>query len=299
MRRIEPSVSISDPKEMRNLLLMSLCWVCVACSKVPAGHVGIKFYLLGGEKGVDTEELGPGRYWIGVNEDLYLFPTFTQNYTWTKPAADSRDSDESITFQTDQGLSVNADVGISYAVDPSKVTTLFQKYRKGIQEITDVYLRNMVRDALVTEASTRQIETVYGAGKAELLAAVEKRVRAQVEPLGINLERLYWAGEFRLPATVTNAIDAKIKATQFAQQRANEVAAAKAEADKAIEEARGVAESTLLKAKAEAEAIRIKGDALRENPRLVELSAIEKWNGTMPQFVGGGAMPFISIPQTK
>jgi regulator of protease activity HflC (stomatin/prohibitin superfamily) len=284
---------------MRNLLLVFLCLLGAACSKVPAGHVGIKFYLLGGEKGVDTEELGPGRYWIGVNEDLYLFPTFTQNYTWTKEPVDRDETDESITFQTDQGLSVNADVGISYYVDPSKVTTLFQKYRKGIEEITDIYLRNMVRDALVTEASTRQIEMVYGAGKAELLAAVEKRVRAQVEPLGINIERLYWAGEFRLPPTVTNAIDAKIKATQFAQQRANEVAAAKAEADKAIEEARGVAESTLLKAKAEAEAIRIKGDALRENPRLVELSAIEKWNGTMPQFVGAGAMPFISVPQMK
>jgi regulator of protease activity HflC (stomatin/prohibitin superfamily) len=285
---------------MRNLLLVFLCLAGAGCSKVPAGHVGIKFYLLGGEKGVDTEELGPGRYWIGINEDLYLFPTFTQNYTWMKePRSRRDDADESITFQTDQGLSVNADVGISYAVDPSKVTALFQKYRKGIAEITDVYLRNMVRDALVTEASTRQIEMVYGSGKAELLEAVEQRVRAQVQPLGIVIERLYWAGEFRLPPTVTSAIGAKIKATQFAQQRANEVAAAKAEADKAIEEARGVAESTLLKAKAEAEAIRIKGDALRENPRLVELSAIEKWNGTMPQFVGAGAMPFISVPQAK
>ena len=170
-----------------------------ACAKVPAGHVGIKLYLLGGEKGVDIEELGPGRYWIGLNEELYLFPTFTQNYTWTKEPVDRDDTDESITFQTDQGLAVNADVGISYHVDPAKVTTLFQKYRKGIEEITDIYLRNMVRDALVTEASTRQIEMVYGSGKAELLAAVEKRVRAQVEPLGINLERLYWAGEFRLP----------------------------------------------------------------------------------------------------
>ena len=290
---------------MRNLpflvagLFCIVCLTFASCSKVPAGHVGIKFYLLGNEKGVDTEELRPGRYWLGVNEYLYVFPTFTQNHTWAKPPADSRDADESITFQTDQGLAVNADVGVSYAVAPSKVTTLFQKYRKGIDEITDVYLRNMVRDALVTEASTRQIETVYGAGKTELLAAVEKRVRAQVEPLGINIERLYWAGEFRLPQTVTNAIDAKIKATQFAQQRANEVAAAKAEADKAIEEARGIAAATLLKAKAEAEAIRIKGDALRENPRLIELSAIEKWNGTLPQFVGAGSMPFVSVPQTR
>jgi len=283
---------------MRNLFLVVLCLIVVACSKVPAGNVGVKFYMLGGAKGADTEELGPGRYWIGMNEELFLFPTFTQNYTWTKEPIDGDATDESITFQTDQGLSVNADVGISYAVDPTKVTTLFQKYRKGIDEITDIYLRNMVRDALVTAASTRQIEMVYGAGKAELLKEVEQRVKQQVEPLGIKIERLYWAGDFRLPPTVTAAIDAKIKATQFAQQRANEVAAAKAEADKAVEEARGVADSTLLKAKAEAEAIKIKGDALRENPRLIELSAIEKWNGVMPQFTGG-SMPFIQVPTAK
>jgi regulator of protease activity HflC (stomatin/prohibitin superfamily) len=283
---------------VKRLLILLPLMLLAACSKVPAGNVGIKFYLLGGSKGADTEELGPGRYWIGMNEELYLFPTFTQNYTWTKEAIDGDNTDESITFQTDQGLSVNADVGISYSVDPTKVTGLFQKYRKGIDEITDVYLRNMVRDALVTAASTRQIEMVYGAGKAELLAEVERRVREQVQPLGINIERLYWAGDFRLPATVTAAIDAKIKATQFAQQRANEVAAAKAEADKAVEEARGVAESTLLKAKAEAEAIRIKGEALRENSKLVELSAIEKWDGRLPQFTGGGATPFITLPQS-
>ena len=282
---------------MKRWLVVFAALALSACSKVPAGHVGIKFYLLGGAKGADTEELGPGRYWIGVNEELYLFPTFTQNYTWTREPIDGDATDESITFQTDQGLSVNADVGISYTVDAAKVTTLFQKYRKGIDEITDVYLRNMVRDALVTASSTRQIEMVYGAGKAELLADVEKRVREQVGPLGIEIERLYWAGDFRLPPTVTAAIDAKIKATQFAQQRANEVAAAKAEADKAVEEARGVAESTLLKAKAEAEAIRVKGDALRENPRLVELSAIEKWDGKLPQFVGSGTVPFVTVPQ--
>lgn len=60
--------------------------VCIAllsslnmgCSKVEAGHVGVKVYLLGRDKGVDSEVLGVGRYWIGWNEDLYLFPTYQQ-----------------------------------------------------------------------------------------------------------------------------------------------------------------------------------------------------------------------------
>ena len=58
------------------------------CSKVPAGNVGIKVFLLGGAKGVDSQELGPGRYWIGWNEDLFLFPTWTQSYVWTKDPAE-------------------------------------------------------------------------------------------------------------------------------------------------------------------------------------------------------------------
>ena len=278
------------------------------CTKVPAGNVGVKVYLLGGSKGVDTEELGPGRYWIGINEELYLFPTFTQNYTWTQDWMDENGdgkkqegelADESIDFQTIEGLSVSADVGISYHVDPTKVSVLFQKYRKGIDEITDIYLRNMVRDALVSAASTRKIESVYGSGKAELLKDVEARVKEQVLPYGIVLEKLYWAGDFRLPQSVVQSVNAKIEATQRAQQRENEVAEAKAAADKQIAQARGEAESRIINAKAEAEALRIRGEALSSNPRLVELNAIEKWDGKLPYINGGGALPFVSVPEGK
>ena len=265
--------------------------VLTGCSKVPAGHVGVKAYLLGGSKGVDTEELGPGRYWIGVNEELYLFPTFTQNYTWTSEGG------ESIGFQTSEGLAVNADVCISYAVDPKFVSAIFQKYRKGVEEITDVYLRNMVRDSLVKNASSMSVESVYGSGKAKLVDKVQSDVAAQVDPLGIRVEKIYWVGELRLPPVVVDSVNAKIQATQKAQQRQNEIAQAKAEADKLIEDARGRAESALLVAKAEAQAITIKGEALRNNPQLLELSAIEKWNGALPHVNGAAAVPFINVPQ--
>ena len=284
----------------------------VGCTKVPAGNVGVKVYLLGNSKGVDVEELSPGRYWIGINEELYLFPTFQQNYTWTYDWVDdngdgqrSQDevADESIAFQTKEGLGVSADIGISYTVDPTKVSVLFQKYRKGIDEITDLYLRNMVRDTFVKVAGSRSIEDVYGAGKEALLKEVETRVREEVAPFGIIVEKLYWAGSPRLPQTVVASINAKIEATQKAQQRENEIQQTKAEAEKQIEAARGEADSTLLRAKAEAEAIRIKGQALAENPKLVEYAGIEKWNGEMPGVLvvgkDGGALPFITVPQGK
>lgn len=142
-----------------------------------------------------------------MNEELYLFPTFTQTETWG--------GEEAISFQTVEGMKVGGAVGITYSVSPDKVTTLFQKYRAGIEEITNKFLRNMVRDAFNDVASKLPVESVYGAGKADLLLAVEKRVRDQVAPIGINIERIYYASDLVLPPQVTQSLNAKIQATQM------------------------------------------------------------------------------------
>lgn len=280
--------------KIRNALLMGLLVATVAaCSKVPAGHVGVKVYLLGGDKGVDSEELGVGRYWIGFNEELYLFPTFMQNYVWTADSRAGSETDESISFQTADGMTANADVGISYSIDPTMVTSIFQKYRRGVDEITDTFLRNMVSDALVKEASNKNIEFVYGAGKADLIAAVQKSVAEQVGPIGIKIEKIYWVGDIRLPPTVIDSINAKNVATQKAQQRQNEVAQAKAEADKKIEEARGEAESILKVAEAQAKANDLLARSITDE--LVRYRALEKWDGVLPRMTGEGAIPFIDV----
>lgn len=280
----------------KNIFIILLLAILSACSKVPAGHVGVKVYLLGTSKGVDTEELPVGRYWIGVNEDLFLFPTFTQNYTWTKSEDPGQGSptNESMSFQTIEGLSVSADVGISYRIDPTKVTEVFQKYRRGVDEITDVFLRNMVRDSLVSLASEMDIESVYGSGKTALMESVQEKVSSQVLEIGIIIEKLYWIGDLRLPPTVVKSINQKIEATQMAQRRRNEVEQSKAEADKLIESARGESESMLLRARAEAESIALQGEALRANPEVLQLRSIEKWDGVLPR-VNGEAIPFINV----
>lgn len=273
--------------------IIGLLLLATACSKVPAGNVGVKVYLLGTNKGVESEELGVGRYWIGINEELYLFPTFTQNYVWTKDPAEGSQNDESLTFQTMEGLSVNADVGISYHIDANSVSKIFQKYRKGIGEITDIYLRNMVRDAFVTAASHKPIESVYGSGKEELLNEVEDAVRKQVAEIGIIIERIYLVGDLRLPPTVVGAINAKIQATQTAQQRENEVKEAEAAAKKKVAEAEGQAQSILKVAEAQAHANKILAASI--TPELVRYKAIEQWDGVLPKLTGTGAIPLINV----
>lgn len=273
------------------ILLMGMA--LAGCSRVPAGHVGVKLYLLGTNKGVDTEELSPGRYWIGWNEELYLFPTFTQTDKWIR---DTKKNEEA-SFQTVEGMTVTADLGITYAVDPTKVSVLFQKYRKGIEEISDIYLRNIILNALVQVAGTQPIEYVYGRGKGDLMRSVLQITREKVAPIGIIVEDIYWLGEIRLPPKVLEALNDKIQATQKAQQRENEVQQAKAEADKEIEKARGEAESIWLKADATA-----RGNeriATSVTPNLIEFKKIEKWDGVQPRIVSGNSGMILSVPGGK
>lgn len=273
------------------LFLLSLVLLLAACTKVPAGNVGIMVDLYGSAKGVQPQQLGPGRYWVGYNQELFVFPTFTQTYTWTKATK----PDESITFNSIEGMQVNADVGITLHIQPEKTPVLFQKYRQGIDEIIFVYIHNMVRDGMNEEASKFPIEDIYGARKADLLNKVQDRVAMEVLPIGLVVEKLYFVGRPRLPAAVDAAINAKIAATQMAEQRKNEIAQAQAEAQKEIAAAQGVAQSRLINAEAEAKALKLRGDALRENPGLVQLNAIEKWDGKLPNVNGAGAIPFISV----
>lgn len=276
-------------KKLLKIAILSLISLPLlqGCTDVPSGNVGVLVHKLGGSKGVDTEEKSPGRYWLSWNEDMFLFPTFTQNEQWAGP--------QGIHFQSRETLDVGASVGMSYHVDPTKVSVLFQKYRKGIDEISDIYLRNLVRDSLVNHASTMTIDDISSEGKTELMSKVEAEVRELVAPQGIVIEKLTWLGGLTLPESIVASINAKVQATQKTAQRENEVAQSKAEAEKAIAEARGQAEAKLLVAQAEAKSIQMMGDAVKSNPSVAELKAIEKWDGHLPQYQLGSSTPFINI----
>lgn len=262
------------------------------CTKVQAGYVGVKFNQLGSDKGVQNEIVGPGLYFLTPNEQIYTFPTFQQNYTWTANITEGSPTNESISFQTREGLEINADVGVSYSIDPNKVSILFQKYRRGIDEITDIYMHNFVRDAIVRESSKMNVDSLYGPGKAVLFDLVQKDVSSALDTLGIKVEKIYLIGNFRLPQVVVDQLNAKIAATQKAMMRENEVQEARAEADKKRATAAGEAESMLIVAEATAKSMRLQSEAINSN--IIEYEKIKKWNGVLPQ-VQGTTTPLINL----
>lgn len=262
------------------ITLMSLA----SCSKVPAGHVGVKVLLLGGSKGVDQEVLSVGRYWIGMNEELYLFPTFTQTYNWTASSDEGKAADESISFQTKDGASLKANIGISYSLDKSKIGEIFQTYRKGVDEITDVILRNKVRDTLNKVASEYSAEEAFSTAKKDIMSKVLADIRKEFEPKGILVSDLFLIGEVTLPPNILAALNSKIEATQLAMKAENEVRTAKAKAEARVAQAKG-----------EAEAMKIQTEALSKSQSLVQYEAVKKWNGVLPVTMMGNTVPFINI----
>jgi len=66
-----------------------------------------------------------------------------------------------------------------------------------------------------------------------------------------------------------------------------------------MQQARTDAETLIIKAKADAESIRIQGEALEKAPKLVELKMVEKWNGVSPQVVGAGANIMLPLEKVR
>lgn len=274
--------------KLRNIIIaltaVSLTMGITSCSKVPAGYRGVIVNLYGSDKGVAELSVGVGRYSTGWNSELYLFPTFLQNYSW-------KDS-QAITMQTSEGLSIRTDAGITYSIQPDNVVKVFQKYRLGIEEITNTFLHNMVRDAMNEVASTMTVEQIYGAQKEAFITKVNEIVKKEATNTGIEVEKIYLVGSFDLPETVVNSINSKIQASQNAMKVENEVATARAEAQKTIVEAQANGQQTLIKAESQAKANKILADSLTKE--FVSYQAILKWDGKLPTMTSG-VVPFINL----
>ena len=94
-------------------------------------------------------------------------------------------------------------------------------------------------------------------------------------------------------AVLRKMIDAKNAAIQSALRAENEVKEAEANAKIAIAKAEG--EARALKIKADGEAYYNRTVAASLNELLVKQDAIEKWDGKLPTYNGGGAVPFLNI----
>jgi len=282
------------------LTLFILCLVGISCcTRVPAGYTGIKVNMYGDDRGVSDKNIVTG--WVFYNpfsQKIYKFPTFMQTAVWTKDSREGSRYDESITFQTNDGLTINADIGMNYYFISSKVPQLFVKFRRAPKQIEATYLRTKVREAFVYVASNYTAEE-FIKNKARFLKDVRDFLCKKLENDGFKVDTLSFIGSPRVPRTLLQSIEAKIKATQLAEQKKRELEQARADAEKLvakkqgeararIAEAEGIAKARLIQAEAIAKANKMISQSLTKE--LILYEAIKKWNGIQPTVVGANGL---------
>ncbi|MBA2726706.1 MAG: prohibitin family protein [Parachlamydiaceae bacterium] len=260
-----------------------VCW-CFFFKMISPGYVGVVVDLFGDSKGVGTKELHVGVHRICPFMTVYQFPIFEQNHTW--------EGKEAFSFQTSEGLAISADIGITFHIRPNSIPNIFAKYRRGMEEITHIFIRNYIRDAINKSASKMKIEDLYGESKEMFFEQVQNQVREELRGVGFELSRIYLIGKFHFPETVVAALNQKIEAIQRAQQRENELREAEAEAKKQIAKASGQAQCVLLQAESEAKANLLLSQSV--TAELIQWQAVQKWDGKLPS-VTSGATPFIQV----
>ena len=178
----------------------------------------------------------------------------------------------------------SADLGLSMHFEREKISDMFQTYRKGVEEIRGVIVRKEIRDALNRVSSGMTVEYVYGEGKGKLIDSVKFIVKKKLAPSGILIDDLNLISAIRIPPSIEEALNMKVKMTQDAQKAQNEVAKATAEANIATAKAKGVSDAKRLIADGEAYYNRTVSGSL--TPQIVEMKRIEKWNGHYPVTYG-------------
>jgi len=170
-------------------------------------------------------------------------------------------------------------VALNYHLDPKKVADIYQ-------EVGMEYDNRIIAPAIQesVKAATAQFT-------AEELITKRPEVREKIEALltekigyrGIIVDELNIV-DLDFSTSFNKAIEKKVTAEQEALAAKNKLEQIKFEAQQKIAEAEG-----------KAKAIEIEAKALRNNPQLLELRAIEKWDGKLPQIMTGDAIPFINL----
>jgi regulator of protease activity HflC (stomatin/prohibitin superfamily) len=157
--------------------------------------------------------------------------------------------------------------------------------------------------AVVLPKSVEAVKGVFGSYDA--VSVIQQRAKFNVEvaealakllegyPVnlgGVQVQDIEFSDAYE------DAVEARMTAQVEVQKREQQKQTAQIDADIAVIKAEAAAQQTRLNGEAEAAAIKARADALASNAKLVDLTAVEKWNGVLPStMVPGSAMPFINV----
>lgn len=254
-------------KLMFALLLLT---VITSCSRIDAGHEGMKVNLYGSDRGIDDVNLVTG--WVFYNPmttKVYEYPMFIKTVDYEAFKLNSKDGSEFIVDPT-----------IQLSIVAGKSPEVFRKYRLPFETIVAQSLSPFIINAYRVELNKYTADQLIS-DRETFEKGVENRLREQLALENFNLGEC--TSGLIPPQSLVEAINAKNKAVQDQLRVENEVKVAEAEAKKLV-----------VAAEAEKQAYNLRMQSL--TPLLVQQQMIQKWDGKLPVY---GTVPTLFRDITK
>ena len=272
---------ISIILKIGSIFLLALILVMSCCTVVDNSEVGIRFkkFSLTEQGKLVASPVTGFVFYNPVTTSVYTYPVFIQRVDYQPFSVTTKDA---AVFTMDPVL--------AYQINRDRATDIFAKYRRPLKDIEAGYMRTCVYDAYRITANNYTSDELM-ASRAKFEAEVRLMLDTTLGSEGFVVSE--FTSQITPPASLSQAIEAKNQAIQESLKAENLVKQAEANAKIAIAKAEGEAQA--LKIQADGEAYYNRTVAASLNELLVRQDAIEKWDGKLPEYTGGGALPFINI----
>jgi regulator of protease activity HflC (stomatin/prohibitin superfamily) len=273
------------------LVLFLLAAVYSSFAIIQPGNVGVVFNRFSGA----LKTVGQGVAWrVPWITQVQSYPIALRTYTMVSRAGEgSMQGDDSIDLPTREGQHIRQDISVTYNTSEEKAGDVFRSFRGAdISEIEATFVRRTIITVAQNEAGQMSLTDLISNQRGALQEHVRETLQVQMEKMGFNVDKVN-LGASHLPDAIEKQMQQKMGAQQQAQQADYELQRQQTLAKAKVAEAEGDAQAQLVKARAMAEGNRLLQETL--SPLLIQSKAIEKWNGALPQFTGGGALPFLNM----
>lgn len=168
---------------------------------------------------------------------------------------------------------------LTYNVNPESVYTIYQYIGRDYEaKIVTPIISDALKD-IIGRWDAQDLVGNRDKARQQILATLNRKLNKRfIQNVSFQIVNLDYSDNFE------DAIEKKVIADQKAQEAVNNTKRIKEEANQ-----------KLISADADAKAMAIKAEALEKNKSLVDYEAVQKWDGHLPNYMLGGATPFVNL----
>lgn len=250
---------------------LSIAWILFASfTVVTAGHIGVQVTF----GTVNQQTLSEGIHFVNPLSSVKQVEVRLVTVSIKNASAGTKDLQQ-----------VHTDVVVYYRISGDKAAHIYKEFGLDLQDRVIMPIVSESFKAVTAHYTSEELITKRDQVSTQIKQELgDKLGKYNILVNDISIVNFGFSPEYQ------KAIEAKVIATQSKLQAEQDLARIEVEARQAVAKARG-----------EAEAIKIQTEAINSQggTAYVNLKALERWDGKLPQTMMGNSVPFVNIGGSK